>query len=123
MVYLFILFLQWDHLVQLFVCCEDPLGRFPPCSSCAVTPWMSSHHQHHRGDHTDDPPSPPEPTPAPYTPTAAANGENAAFWLGVTGGQSSSAPTNNITVNAQTNADANAIANEIAWAMAVGVAL
>ena len=56
-----------------------------------------------------------------YTPMAAANGEDAAFWLGVTGGQSSSAPTNNITVNAQTNADANAIANEIAWAMAVGV--
>ena len=31
----------WDHVVQLFVCCEDPDGRTSHCDKCDVTPWMS----------------------------------------------------------------------------------
>jgi len=31
----------WDHVVQLFVCCEDPEGRTSQCDKCDVTPWMS----------------------------------------------------------------------------------
>lgn len=31
----------WDHVVQLFVCCEDPEGGTSHCDKCDVTPWMS----------------------------------------------------------------------------------
>ena len=31
----------WDHVVQLFVCCEDPKGGTSHCDECDVTPWMS----------------------------------------------------------------------------------
>ena len=31
----------WDHVVQLFVCCEDPEGRTSHCDRCDVTPWLS----------------------------------------------------------------------------------
>lgn len=29
----------WDHAVQLFVCCDDPEGRLPPCDPCQPTVW------------------------------------------------------------------------------------
>lgn len=29
----------WDHAVQLFVCCNDPEGRLPPCEACPTTLW------------------------------------------------------------------------------------
>lgn len=31
--------LQWDHVVQLYVCCNDPGGAAPPCDPCRNTPW------------------------------------------------------------------------------------
>ncbi len=31
----------WDHVVQLFVCCEDADGGTDHCDKCDVTPWMS----------------------------------------------------------------------------------
>lgn len=31
----------WDHVVQLFVCCEDPDGGTSHCDKCDVTPWMT----------------------------------------------------------------------------------
>ncbi len=36
---------QWDHVVQLFVCCEDPSGAAPPCDVCRKTPWSLSEAQ------------------------------------------------------------------------------
>ncbi|KAK9816886.1 hypothetical protein WJX72_006713 [[Myrmecia] bisecta] len=35
----------WDHVVQLFVCCEDPTGVAPPCDKCSATPWMAMQHE------------------------------------------------------------------------------
>ena len=29
----------WDHTVQLFVCCDDPIGQAPPCTPCDPTVW------------------------------------------------------------------------------------
>jgi hypothetical protein len=29
----------WDHVVQLFVCCDDPYGALPPCAACQATVW------------------------------------------------------------------------------------
>ncbi|BDA49567.1 hypothetical protein COCOBI_14-1860 [Coccomyxa sp. Obi] len=34
----------WDHVVQLFVCCEDAEGRTDHCDKCDVTPWMAMSH-------------------------------------------------------------------------------
>lgn len=31
----------WDHVVQLFVCCEDVDGRTDNCDKCDATPWMA----------------------------------------------------------------------------------
>ena len=31
----------WDHVVQLFVCCEDAEGSSKHCDECDVTPWMA----------------------------------------------------------------------------------
>ncbi|KAI7838634.1 hypothetical protein COHA_007561 [Chlorella ohadii] len=36
---------EWDHVVQLFVCCEDPSGAAPPCDVCRKTPWSLSEAQ------------------------------------------------------------------------------
>ncbi|GBF96631.1 hypothetical protein Rsub_09377 [Raphidocelis subcapitata] len=32
---------QWDHIIQLFVCCDDPAGRLPPCPACQTTQWLA----------------------------------------------------------------------------------
>eukprot|EP00877_Chromochloris_zofingiensis_P003300 jgi/Chrzof1/12971/Cz07g14140.t1 len=29
----------WDHVIQMFVCCDDPPGG-RPCDPCAITPWL-----------------------------------------------------------------------------------
>ncbi len=31
----------WDHVVQLFVCCEDAEGSTRHCDQCDATPWMA----------------------------------------------------------------------------------
>ena len=31
----------WDHVVQLFVCCEDEHGSMAQCNQCDVTPWLA----------------------------------------------------------------------------------
>lgn len=40
----------WDHVVQLFVCCDND----PDCQSCEVTPWL---HEHHPGTILEWPPA------------------------------------------------------------------
>ena len=37
----------WDHVVQLFVCCNDGergSGAAAPCDKCDSTVWLAAHH-------------------------------------------------------------------------------
>ena len=32
----------WDHVVQLFACCEDPDGSMAHCDRCDATIWLAA---------------------------------------------------------------------------------